>query len=368
MSSTNSGVVEGIRVMTVCNACRYCEGFCAVFPAMERRRVFSVEDIRYLANLCHNCRDCYYACQYAPPHEFALNVPQTLAALRMQSYQDATWPEAFKGLFKHNGLSVALICAASILSVLLPVITFGEPGAFFATHTGPGAFYRIIPYGVMVSLFSGLGLFILLGLGKRFLALWRTFGASPDELTGWREHLRAVWDVLRLKYLDGGGQGCNYPDERFSMARRYYHHAVFYGFLLCLVSTALAAAYDHILKAAAPYPLTSWPVLLGTVGGAAMVAGTAGLLFFKQKADPIPADSRSLGGDLGFLLLLLFTNLTGLLLLFLRQTPLMGLLLCLHLGFVLGLFITMPYGKFVHGLHRYAALVRNAAEQVKSKK
>ena len=28
---------EVSRIMTICNACRYCEGFCAVFPAMTRR-------------------------------------------------------------------------------------------------------------------------------------------------------------------------------------------------------------------------------------------------------------------------------------------------------------------------------------------
>ena len=27
--------------MTICNACRYCEGYCAVFPAMEKRLTFS---------------------------------------------------------------------------------------------------------------------------------------------------------------------------------------------------------------------------------------------------------------------------------------------------------------------------------------
>ena len=31
---------EVTRVMQICNACRYCEGFCAVFPAMTRRRSF----------------------------------------------------------------------------------------------------------------------------------------------------------------------------------------------------------------------------------------------------------------------------------------------------------------------------------------
>ena len=29
------------RQMSICNACRYCEGYCAVFPAMELRRTFA---------------------------------------------------------------------------------------------------------------------------------------------------------------------------------------------------------------------------------------------------------------------------------------------------------------------------------------
>jgi citrate/tricarballylate utilization protein len=70
--------------MQICNACRYCEGFCAVFPAMTRRLEFGKADIHYLANLCHNCGACLHACQYAPPHEFAVNVPQAMAQVRGQ--------------------------------------------------------------------------------------------------------------------------------------------------------------------------------------------------------------------------------------------------------------------------------------------
>ena len=66
---------EANRQIVICNACRYCEGFCAVFPAMERRRTFTDGDFTYLANLCFDCRACFYACQYAPPHEFNVNVP-----------------------------------------------------------------------------------------------------------------------------------------------------------------------------------------------------------------------------------------------------------------------------------------------------
>ncbi len=36
----------------------------------------------------------------------------------------------------------------------------------------------------------------------------------------------------------------------------------------------------------------------------------------------------------------------------------MGVLLAVHLGFVMALFATLPYGKFVHALYRFAALVR----------
>ena len=53
------------RQMQICNACRYCEGFCAVFPAMTRRLEFAKADIHFLANLCHNCGACLHACQYA---------------------------------------------------------------------------------------------------------------------------------------------------------------------------------------------------------------------------------------------------------------------------------------------------------------
>ena len=72
---------EVARELQICNACRYCEGFCAVFPAMTRHLEFGKADINYLANLCHNCGACYHACQYAPPHEFAVNVPRAMAAV-----------------------------------------------------------------------------------------------------------------------------------------------------------------------------------------------------------------------------------------------------------------------------------------------
>ena len=85
---------EVARVLQICNACRYCEGFCAVFPAMTRRLEFPAHDVHYLANLCHNCGACLHACQYAPPHEFAVAVPQAMARVRARTYALHAFPAA----------------------------------------------------------------------------------------------------------------------------------------------------------------------------------------------------------------------------------------------------------------------------------
>ena len=60
-SVPSANETEVARQLQICNACRYCEGFCAVFPAMTRRLEFAPADVHYLANLCHNCGACLHA-------------------------------------------------------------------------------------------------------------------------------------------------------------------------------------------------------------------------------------------------------------------------------------------------------------------
>ena len=359
---------EAERVMVICNACRYCEGFCAVFPAMELRRTFCEQDLNYLANLCHNCRDCYYACQYAPPHEFALNIPKTLAELRLDTYRKFCRPRFLACVFRRNGLTVALIAAISVVIIFLLTIFLRSPAKIFSTHIGENAFYSVIPYAYIVLPTLVLVLSISTSLSIELYNFWRETGGKLSQLGNLRAHLTAMGDVLRLKYLDGGGHGCNYPAERFSMARRWLHHFVFYGFLLCVASTTTAAIYEHFFHWGAPYPFLSWPVALGTAGGVALLIGTGGLFYLKLRMDINPATPRAFGMDVSFLVLLFLVSLTGLILLIFRATPMMGTLLVVHLGFVAAIFITMPYGKFIHTVFRYAALVKNAIEQSGEKK
>jgi citrate/tricarballylate utilization protein len=358
-------LVEARREMEICNACRYCEGFCAVFPAMTLRRDFANADLAYLANLCHNCRGCYYACQYAPPHEFGVNLPQTLAQVRAETYEEYAWPRALARLFHRNGTLLSLGTALLVAVVLLATMGLQDPEVLYRPQTGPGAFYRVIPWWLMVLLAGGTFAFALVALGMGARNFWRDAGGGGGAggVARTRPIAAAVHDILTLKNLGGGGGGCNDRDEAFSNGRRRLHHATFYGFLLCFASTTSATFYDHVLGHPAPYPFWSLPVLLGTVGGIGLLVGTAGLMWLKVVGDPAPAARNLLGADYALLALLFLSSATGLLLLALRQTGAMGVLLAVHLGVILALFLALPYSKMVHGIYRSAALLRHALER-----
>jgi citrate/tricarballylate utilization protein len=341
---------EGERIMRICNSCRYCEGYCAVFPAIERRQSFLEGDLNYLANLCHNCSECYYACQYAPPHEFAVNVPKLLAEIREESYRQYAWPRA---LSNRTVLSF-IIAACLILSVVL---------ASGITAQSGGDFYRIVPHAVMVWSFGSISVFLLITFATGFVRFWRNSGERLSEFLKPGAVAKALGDVLTLRYLDGGGGGCTYPGEQQSQSRRWLHQFTMYGFALCFASTATAAFYHYALGWKAPYRYFSVPVVLGTAGGIGIVAGTLGLLWLKRTSNPATHAEGQSGMAGAFLALLLLSSVSGLLLLAFRQTAAMSVLLIVHLGIVLAFFLTLPYGKFVHAIYRSAALVKYALER-----
>jgi citrate/tricarballylate utilization protein len=354
--------------MTVCNACRYCEQYCPVFPAMELRRTFDRNDLNYLANLCHNCGECLYACQYAPPHEFGINVPHTLAKIRVRSYEEYAWPRPLAVAFRRHGLATALLLAAAMSALMLLVaLAADSPGARLP---GPGDFYAVLPHGVMVTLFGGVGLFVVLSLGISLRRFTRDVngGTGVPVASGLEVASRFSWkmtalrDVLTLRHLHATGEDCVTAEENRTPWRRWFHHATFYGFLLCFASTTVAAIYHTLFGWEAPYSYTSLPVVLGTAGGVGLIVGPAGLWLQRGRRDPALTSAAAEGLDRSFVVLLLLTSATGLALLVLRTTAAMSTLLIVHLGMVLALFLTLPYGKFVHGLYRAAALVKAAGE------
>jgi citrate/tricarballylate utilization protein len=240
-----------------------------------------------------------------------------------------------------------------------------------AGQTLAANFYAVFPHNTLVLMFGAVFAFAVLALAISGRAFWRaTAGetrrpaAATNASQAGRAAAAAAHDVLTLKYLDGGhGDGCNEASDAFTLARRRFHHATFYGFMLCFAATCVATLYHYALGLHAPYAVTSLPVLLGTLGGVGLLVGPAGLLWLNLHRDPAHGDPRQRPMDVGFIALLFVSSLTGLALLLWRDTSSMPWLLSIHLGMVMALFLTLPYGKFAHAVLRSAALLKYAIEK-----
>jgi citrate/tricarballylate utilization protein len=213
----------------------------------------------------------------------------------------------------------------------------------------------------MVWLFLPVFAFAVIALLVGVRRFWRAadIGAPPRAA-----RFEALRNVARLTYLDGGhGDGCNEEDDRFTLARRRWHHLVFYGFLLCFGATCVATVYHYGFDWRAPYRWFSLPKLLGITGGIAMMAGCIGLMLLNFRRDPAHGDPAQHPLDRGFIALLFLTAASGLVLMLFRDGRALGLLLAVHLATVMALFLTLPYGKFAHGVYRAAALIKWAIER-----
>jgi len=356
-------LAEADRQLTVCNACRYCEGYCAVFPAMELRRTFTNDDIIYMANLCFECRACYYACPYTEPQEYKLNIPEILSAVRVETYAEYTGPRVLSKLFAGNGTMVGLATTLIIALVFGSVLLIQGGDVIFTANNEEGSFFEVIPYLAMTIPALGLSSYFMAAFAFGAMKFWRETKGNLSQTIDAQSFLKASKDAFGLEYMRGGGQGCNYPDERWSQSRRWFHHLVLWGFVLDFISTSLAAYYHNILHWDPPYDYLSPPVVLGTIGGVMLAIGVVGLLWLKRISDRTPSHAPMLKLDVVFLWLLLATSLSGLVLMLMRETAAMGSLLIIHLGIVAALYLTLPYGKFAHVVYRYAALVKYQIEQ-----
>jgi citrate/tricarballylate utilization protein len=344
-------IIEARRQIEICNACRYCEGYCAVFPAMTRIKAFADGDITQLANLCHNCRGCYYACQFIEPHEFALNLPAALAEVRQESWETHAWPQGVSQVFQRSGAALAAALVAGF-AALFGAMTALRP------ESGEG-FYAFLSHVAMVAIFLPAFLLPLAAMGVGLVRYWRAVGGQRLRL---RHFWAAVASAATLRNLSGGqAQGCNFEaEDRFSDKRRLFHQLVMYGFALAFASTSVATLMHYLLGMEAPYGLFSLPKLLGVPGGLMMCVGTIGLIWLKLRADPALGAKGVWGGEMGFILLLLFVAASGLLLYAATGTVLVAPLLALHLGSVLAFFLLIPFSKMAHGFYRFAALLREA--------
>jgi len=327
---------ESVRQLGVCNSCRYCEGYCATFQALTRYREFDKPTVNHLANLCHNCRGCYYACQYAEPHEFAINIPSLLANIRAENWIHHIKPSWLARAMQQQ---VWPYVALTFLFMVLFSLVIGVP------WMSAEPFYTSIGHSVMVLVFAPLFIIPMASLAIGLKAYWRTIGGARLTVPDLKDAFKSA---ATLRQLSGGqGQGCNYESEdRFSAKRRWAHQITMYGFLLCFASTSTATLYHYLFGLPAPYSLFSLPKLF--------------VAYLKSRANPKLGWASNTVSDYLFIVLLFLVSTTGLLLYWFGSTMLASTWLIIHLTFVAVFFVSVPYSKMAHGFFRLAALCRES--------
>ena len=348
-------IKEAARQLTICNACRYCEGFCPVWEVIEYRREFKTADVEYVANLCHDCGQCFDVCPYTPPNEFSVDIPKILGVIRTETYKKYSTPRKMS-LFSGSRIwPTLMLFGFSLLTLFIIYLSSGNYLRIFRTISGPGSFYVILSNAILDIAGTLILFFVVLVWlisGKKFL---REVG-GPSNI-GLYDLTRAFFDSFGEKWFRGGGAGCNYPhrDERGSYKKMVTHSLVLYGFLLDLLATISAFVEQDFFHVLPPYPVLSMPVISGIAGGVMLIMGASLFLFFDYISSSDKGVRMTLI-DRTFLVALLLTAFTGLLVLGFRNTSLMGTLLLIHLAMVSVLFISAPYGKFVHLVYRFISI------------
>ncbi|WP_251821032.1 citrate utilization protein B [Campylobacter jejuni] len=253
---------------------------------------FSLKDMDYLANLCHQCSECFYDCQYAPPHEFNVLIPKQFAALRQYSYEKYAFPNFLGLAFRKNAV------LTSIVLILCLFLDFGAR-VLMRVKMLKGIF-AIVSYDYMVSIFVTVSLLVLLALVGSVAKFYHAIEIKNLNFTVF---IKSLKDALSFKYLGGHkNEGCTYPNEKRSNIRKIFHHFSAYGFLF--YSNFFRGFYHHFLNLVAPYDFTQLPKIFGSLGGIMLCIGTLGLFVLKSVADKNIVDSQSMGMDYVFIFML----------------------------------------------------------------
>ena len=140
------------RVMGICNACRYCEGFSAVSPPSNAER-FSPGKSRLSPTFAHNLFFGTYACPIRRHTNSPWNIPKLFAELPSSILRECARPQTF---FPRSLCAHWSSCGSAKR----------DPGR-------RGDFYRVIPHSTMIAIFGLAAAFAIVMLVASVARFWR---------------------------------------------------------------------------------------------------------------------------------------------------------------------------------------------------
>ncbi len=336
-----------MRQLSICNACRYCEGYCAVWDAIEFKSILNEGDIYHLSNLCHDCRDCYYACPYnEPEHDFKLNIPKVLGQVRVETYKDNLKPRFFGfALEKPILVTATSTIIAVAISIAYAAFSFGVDSFSSLPMT------TIIP----ISLFKPATILVYLYT----ITLWSWEGLAYWSKINQKERLsasgigRGIRDAIFHKNFLGGGEGCKVPKLNSRYLRVISHLLVFFGFITALVSISF-------------YPdITGYFALAYLFGSCSVTIGTAGMIYIHLKESKRSRSDEQALIDYPFTILLFFAGITGIIVPLSLGTTLFNWNFIIHDALIMVVFLLAPFSKFIHPVFRIISLMKYSSDSLR---
>ena len=336
---------EARRQFDICNACRYCEGYCAVWDEMENMKIFSNTNIQHLANLCHDCRECYTVCPFTEPHEFNLNIPKVLSNVRYETYIHNIKPKFMEKAATHQNylwLSAIVLSLLSVFSIGYINVNgnlFAYDNLFLIIHIFPVLQFKIfsiILYTYVIVLWT-----------LEANSYWNSINSGKDnkKITP-HSIVSALYDTFSHKYFKGGGAGCSYPQDNSGKFRLIFHPMVFFGFIIDLIAISF---YGH---------LDIYLIIVYMAGSLLMSIGAISLLLAKLYSNRELANKQLLYMDYPFTTIMFLTGITGFIFPIISGYDIFSLIFMFHLCFIATIFLIAPFGKFIHPVYRFLSILK----------
>ena len=340
MIEGNNSTPEAIRQMSICNACRYCEGYCAVWDAIEFKAVLNKGYISHLANLCHDCRDCFYACPYnAPDHEFKLNIPRVLGQVRVETYYANIRPKFMKFSLERPILFTSL---SAFIAVILVMVYSSLLFGLNKISTLPMT--TIIPVSLFKPATMALYLYTLVIWSWEALSYWSEINEGKRFTAS--GIMKGVYDAFFHRNFLGGGTGCKVPWENNKYFRLTAHSLVFFGFIVALISISF---YPNIF---------GYVGIVYFLGSLAISIGTVALIYIHIAEDRGSRSQKQSSLDYAFTVLLFFAGITGVLIPISTGTDWFNWNFLIHDALITVVFLIAPFSKFIHPVFRLISLIK----------
>ena len=299
--------------------------------------------------LCHYCNDCSKYCpRGAKPGD-------VLSALRHMAILNHAFPR-FVAQMVGDPRFLPVVFAIPVILLLLLMSAAGT----LHIPEGEILYRKFIPQWPVVDVLfplTAIWAVICSAIGVR--RLWAGFQGGnpkgkvlektsiPDFLS--RQVLPTIFDILKHS---------KFKECVVNRARYLAHLNILWGFILLAITTAFVAAGVYVFGKQTPYPLTNPIKWIGNIGAIILIVGSSLAISHRLSRDEDPGKTTYF--DWLFLLVVLFTGISGLLTEILRLGNIPEVAYpayFIHLTFVWFLFAYLPFSKFAHLLYRTTALV-----------